>query len=287
MKMNREVLESYRMCELFAYSSKKPTRARFSLQEFRSHGCDKGPHCDGWGLAFYEKKYAQVYRDENPAAFSKWMDFLLTHEHYSNCVISHIRKATQGGVSLQNTQPFSRECHGARHVFAHNGSLENFKSTCVFDTYEPIGDTDSEYAFCMLMNEMRALWRSSASTPTLQQRTELLSRLFGRWSSFGPANVLYSDGEYLFAFANRRTQSDGERRAPGLHYISRDEREHRQANCLAGLDLDGEVGEITLFASVPLSQEAWQPFAENELIVCQQGKIVAQIVVPNQSESVS
>ena len=263
------------MCELFAFSSSSPTRARFSLEEFRHHGCDTGPHCDGWGLAFYEDKFAQVYRDEKPAAFSEWMSFLLSHEHYSKCVISHIRKATQGGISLQNTQPFSRECHGARHVFAHNGNLKNFKERCSFDRYQPIGDTDSEYAFCTLMDAMQVLWRESP--PTLDQRLSVLSENFAAWSPLGPANIIYSDGEYLFAFANRRTQADGNIKPPGLYYLSRDEETHRCFNNLAGVELEGHLENITLFASVPLSTESWQPFKENELLVCKNGEIISSV----------
>ena len=263
------------MCELFAFSSSGPTRARFSLEEFRLHGCDKGPHCDGWGLAFYQGKYAQIYRDEKPAAFSEWMSFLLNHEHYSCCVISHIRKATQGKVSLQNTQPFSRECCGVRHVFAHNGNLNNFKESCKFGRYQPIGDTDSEFAFCTLMDAVQVLWNES--TPSLEQRMEVVSEKFTAWSPLGPANIIYSDGEYLFAFANRRTQLDGNIKPPGLYYLNRDEETHRRMNRLVGVELDGHVKEITLFASVPLSTEPWQPFESNELLVCKNGQIVAKM----------
>ena len=263
------------MCELFAFSSSSPTRARFSLEEFRLHGCHKGPHCDGWGLAFYEGKFAQVYRDEKPAAYSEWMSFLLSHEHYSNCVISHIRKATQGAISLQNTQPFSRECHGARHVFAHNGNLKDFKERCSFDNYHPIGDTDSEYAFCTLMDAVQSLW--DGSSPSLQQRLSVLSEKFSDWSPLGPANIIYSDGEYLFAFANRRTQADGNIKPPGLYYLSRDEETHKRLNKLMGVELDGHVSELTLFASVPLSAESWRPFEANQLIACKEGQIVAKL----------
>ena len=263
------------MCELFAFSSSKPTRARFSLNEFRLHGCAKGPHCDGWGLAFFDGKYAQVHREVTPAAYSEWMNFLLNHEIYSTCVISHIRKATQGGVNLQNTQPFSRESHGARHVFTHNGNLEGFKETCVFDRYEPIGDTDSEFAFCSLMDRVHSLWNKSV--PTLDQRIELLSGIFSGWSPLGPANIIYSDGEYLFAFANRRTQLDGKIAPPGLHFLQRDEETHRRLNDLVGVELDSKAQDIILFASVPLSEESWCPFKENELLVCKDGQILEQV----------
>lgn len=263
------------MCELFAFSSSKPTRARLSLDEFRLHGCAKGPHCDGWGVAFYEGKYAQIYREEKPAAYSELMSFLLNHEIYSCCVISHIRRATQGSISLQNTQPFSRESHGVLHVFAHNGNLKDFKESCIFDRYEPIGDTDSEFAFCNLMDSVYSLWNESA--PALEQKIDLLSKIFSGWSRLGPANIIYSDGEYLFAFANRRTQLDGNIKPPGLHYLRRDGETHRRVNKLAGIELDGSAQEIMLFASVPLSQEPWCPFKENELIVCKNGQILKKV----------
>lgn len=148
------------------------------------------------------------------------MGFLLDHGIYSNCVICHIRKAIQGSISLQNTQPFARESHGIQHLFAHNGNLKKFKENCVFERYEPIGDTDSEFAFCSLMDNVYSLW--NGLTPTLEQRVALLSRLFSEWSRLGPANIIYSDGEYLFAFANRRTQLDGNIKPPGLYYLQCD-----------------------------------------------------------------
>ena len=266
------------MCELFAFSSSNPTRARFSLDEFRLHGCAKGPCCDGWGLAFYDGKYAQIFREEKPAAYSQWMNFLLHHENYSKCVISHIRKATQGSINLQNTQPFSRENHGVIHVFSHNGDLKDFKNNCVFDRYKPIGDTDSEFAFCNLMDSMYSLW--DESPPTLGQRIDLLSGIFSGWSCLGPANIIYSDGEYLFAFANRRTQLSGNIEPPGLYYLQRDEETHKHLNNLIGIQLDDSTAQyITLFASVPLSKESWRPFKENELVVCKDGKILNEVQV--------
>lgn len=263
------------MCEVFAFSCSKPVRARFLLDKFRQHGCATGPHCDGWGVAFYKGKDAQIYREEKPAAYSELLEFLLDHKIDSNCVICHIRRAIQGCISLQNTQPFSRESHGVRYLFAHNGNLKNFKESCVFARYQPIGDTDSEFAFCKLMDSVYLLWNESA--PTLEQRIALLGKIFSGWARLGPANIIYSDAEYLFAFANRRTQSDGNIKPPGLYYLQRDEEPDRCVNKLAGIELNGSAQAITLFASVPLSKEPWCPFKENELIVCKNGHILKKI----------
>ncbi|MBE9538102.1 MAG: hypothetical protein IMF06_03415, partial [Proteobacteria bacterium] len=64
---------------------------------------------------------------------------------------------------------------------------------------------------------------------------------------------------------------------PGLHYLSRDEETHKRLNKLMGVELDGHVSGITLFASVPLSTEPWRPFEANELIACKEGQIVAKL----------
>jgi glutamine phosphoribosylpyrophosphate amidotransferase len=45
-------------------------------------------------------------------------------------VIAHIRKATQGGVALENTHPFQRELWGRYWVFAHNGDLKEYARAC-------------------------------------------------------------------------------------------------------------------------------------------------------------
>jgi len=132
------------MCELFALSSKLPTLASFSLEEFSRHGGNTGPHRDGWGLAFYEDGYAQVFREAQSASNSKWMQFLKEHQHRSQCLISHIRLATQGEPALRNTQPFSREIGGCRHVFCHNGDVSGIFEAMQPSRFKPIGETDSE-----------------------------------------------------------------------------------------------------------------------------------------------
>ncbi len=127
-------------------------------------GSDVSGNPDGWGVAYLDNADAQLIRESTPAATSPYIAFLESHGPASKLIISHVRRASAGDRSLANTQPFARILSGRAHVFAHNGNLQAFKATCVFDTYEPIGDTDSEYAFCVLMNEMRALWLRKVQT---------------------------------------------------------------------------------------------------------------------------
>jgi len=269
------------MCELFAVSSKVPTNVSFSLDEFSKHGGKTAHHKDGWGLAFYDGSYAQVFREEKPAANSEWMNFLRNHQHESNCVISHIRYATQGKVALKNTQPYSRELGGQRHVFCHNGNLSNFNVKAHLTDYKPIGDSDSELAFCYLLSKLKKLWHGNK--PTLKDRVKVIQSVFDFFSTLGPANFLYSDGDYLYAYANKRTQKNGEIKSPGMFYLLRECHCTPDKSQLAGVmikEVDKAVAiqqKLVIFSSVPLSKEHWRPFVENQLIITKQGRIVRNL----------
>ena len=261
------------MCELFALSSQLPTRVTFSLEEFSRHGASDNGLADGWGLAFYDGPDAQLFRETRPAASSEWMKFILSHSYYSHCVMSHIRHATTGSVALRNTQPFSRVLKGQRHVFCHNGDLEHIQSRIKLDQFSPIGETDSEYGFCRLMNRLGTLWQGEA--PTLDERIDVISEVFVELSCLGSANILYSDSEFLYAFAHQRTQDNGRMEAPGIYY------QERHCDCDpdalqdSGVQVHNMAQDLVLFASVPLSIEGWHACAASQLMVVKRGKVIA------------
>jgi glutamine amidotransferase len=167
------------MCELFAVSSSFPTCVNVCLHEFQQHGGSYNKITDGWGMAFYEGNDARIIRETDAAYQSQHMDFIRTHDYSSSYMLSHIRQATVGETRLQNTQPFSRELGGRLHVFAHNGDLENMKGHLEPDAeFLPIGNSDSEFAFCDLMGCLKnvggpgagrwstgSAWKSSVTTP--------------------------------------------------------------------------------------------------------------------------
>jgi len=73
-------------------------------------------------------------------------------------VISHIRQASAPkALSYANTHPFVRELYGYAHVFAHTGELPGLFKDPRFEPgcYFPLGETDSEKAFCSLMDRLR------------------------------------------------------------------------------------------------------------------------------------
>src|SRR6516225_5990362 len=165
------------MCELFCLSSRLPTVVSFSLEAFARRGGRDSRNLDGWGLAYYDDGDARLYREPEPAGDSAWLSFVERRRVASTLVLSHLRHATRGRISLANTQPFARELGGRLHVFAHNGRLDDieFQQAGRWDRFQPIGDTDSEIAFCILLQRLSELWRGSVE-PSLDDRLAIVER---------------------------------------------------------------------------------------------------------------
>lgn len=266
------------MCELFAFSSATPTAVRISFAELAAHGGGTGPHADGWGSAFYQDRDAVIVREPSAAHGSACMQFMLDHAVRSRTVIAHVRKAIRGERSLVNTQPFSRELGGRLHVFAHNGMLpgvERLRGRAAA-RFMPMGATDSEEAFCILLDRLRLLWEGAASLPSLAARRRVIAEFAAELRELGPANFIYSDADLLFAHAHRRTQADGVIRPPGLHWRCVD-CAAAQEEQLAGVNMEQQMlpQPLALIASVPLSAEPWLPLQPGELIVLQEGRRLA------------
>ena len=265
------------MCELFAISSSRKTNVTFSLDEFSKHGGLTGPHKDGWGIAFYVNKDVQIIKEATSAANSEYFRFVNAHKIQSKLVISHIRKATQGGTNLENTQPFCRELGGRMHVFAHNGDLKGIQNRNLLEhTFaQPLGDTDSEFAFCGLMASLEEIWRQQHA-PSIEDRINIIQYFAGLIKPLGPANFIYSDSEYLFAHGHKRTHGDDKiPKPPGLYFLCRTcQVDDITKPNIAGLKIQSDSIEqkVVLIASVPLTNENWTPFHEGELAVFQNGE---------------
>src|SRR5207342_839175 len=113
----------------------------------------------------------------------------------SENIVAHIRKATQGRVALENTHPFVRELWGRYWVFAHNGDLQDYAPR-LHGAFRPVGDTDSERAFCWLMQELA---KAHAGVPTVDELSHTPRELLPQPARHGNFNVLLSNGQALWA----------------------------------------------------------------------------------------
>jgi predicted glutamine amidotransferase len=265
------------MCELLALSSRCPAQLDFSLKTLAAHSGAASTTRDGWGVAFYQGNDVALFREPMAASDSALVRFLQSHGTSTSLAISHIRHATRGAVDLSNTQPFVRELGGRAHVFAHNGNLVGIDhdGNLGFDRYRPIGTTDSEHAFCALLERIHGLWKSACPAPTIQQRHSVVAQFATDLSRLGPANFLYTDGDALYAHGHRRIQgASGLVAPPGLWLWSCSCTDLDQAVRASGVTVAPGFQEMVMVASVPLTSDAWRPLAEGELIVVSAGKIV-------------
>ena len=185
------------MCQLLGMNCNTPTDVRFSFSGFAQRAGNTGDHTDGWGIALFEEKGLRHFVDHQRAVTSPVAQLIREYPIKSCNVIAHIRKATQGVTSLQNCHPFVRELWGRNWVLAHNGDLKNYAPK-LHSHFRPIGDTDSERAFCWIMQE---LWKSHAGLPSIEELTHTLRDLAARIAPHGTFNFLLSNGEALWAHA--------------------------------------------------------------------------------------
>lgn len=187
------------MCELLGMNCNVPTDIRFSFSGLIPRGGRTGPHRDGWGIAFYEGRGCRCFHDPRASCDSEIANLVQTHSVKSLNVICHIRKATNGRVCLANTHPFVRELWGRSWAFAHNGRLKGIKKLPL-SFYRPIGTTDSEHAFCWILDQVRTKFPNPPrSTVALQT---LIRELAERVNSHGSFNMLLCDSQILYCFCS-------------------------------------------------------------------------------------
>ncbi len=259
------------MCQLLGMNCNTPTDIVFSFEGFRRRGGVTDVHADGFGIAFFEGKGVRIYQDDLPSASSPIADLIKTYQIKSKNVLAHIRKATQGQVSLANTHPFMRELWGEYWLFAHNGHLQNteelFKKN-QHQYYRAVGTTDSEQAFCYILEQLRQKFPSKPSQEELFQE---IKNLTYHIRSAGIFNFVLTNGQWMIAHASTL-----------LHYIIR-EAPFGEAKLLDD-DINIDFAAVTtptdrvaVIATLPLtSNENWLQLAQNELLMFQEGHIIAQ-----------
>jgi len=243
------------MCQLLGMNGNTPTDIVFSFTGFSTRAEE---HQDGFGIAFFEGAGLRLFVDAQSARHSPVADLVRRYPIHSNNVIAHIRKATQGRIALENTHPFVRELWGRYWAFAHNGNLTGYAPR-LHASFHPVGDTDSERAFCWLMQELA---KSHASLPSVDELTRTLRELVPKVRSFGTFNFLLSNGDALWAYCSTK-----------LHWLVRQHpfatatlKDHDWTVNFAELNQPGDRAAVIV--TTPLTEnESWSAFEPNELKV--------------------
>jgi glutamine amidotransferase len=146
------------MCRIFGFRSVIQSQVHRSLVSADNALMQQSDrHPDGWGVAYYNAGAPHVIK----AVSSAQVDHLFRRVSgivASETVLAHLRKATQGSLSIINTHPFQF----GHWVFVHNGNIKGFAELRdeLVGRVPPIlrrfilGDTDSEVFFYLLLGHM-------------------------------------------------------------------------------------------------------------------------------------
>jgi len=209
-------------------------------------------HGHGWGVAehpngvpFVEKQAWAAYHGEH---FKK-----TAARVYSKNVIAHVRRATVGPPSIENTHPF---VHGT-WLFAHNGTIPYFDQVRepLLAALDPLhrteikGSTDSEHIFRYLMT----LWGHDPQRPLMETLRMGLEQIIAWCGEVEPErsislNVLWTNGEQMVGSRLNRT----------LWYLERDGIVHCEICGQTHVHHDPKQHYRALeIASEPITHEKW------------------------------
>jgi predicted glutamine amidotransferase len=254
------------MCQLLGMNCNVPTDICFSFEGFHVRGGLTDHHRDGFGIAFFEGEGCRVFLDSKATIESPVADLVRQYPIHSKNVIAHIRKATQGTIALQNCHPFQRELWGRYWIFAHNGNLENFQPKGL-ESFQPVGQTDSERAFCYLLEKLRRAFPQGYPEPSDIAR--FLPSVVAEVAAHGLFNFLLSNGEFLIAHCSNN-----------LHYLIRqapfgDAHLIDQDLTMDFSQVTGQNDKVAVIASFPLTDnETWTPMLPGQLLMFREGELV-------------
>ncbi|WP_299007769.1 class II glutamine amidotransferase [uncultured Shewanella sp.] len=256
------------MCELLAMSANVPTDIVFSFTGLAERGGVTGPHVDGWGITFYEGKGSRSFKDACPSSESYIATMIKSFPIKSELVISHIRQANRGGVALENTHPFMRELWGKYWTYAHNGQLSGYEDTLLSSRFLPVGDTDSEQAFCWILDKV--LEKFGAIKPSdMIPVYRYIAKLADKIRQLGVFNMILSDGDFLMNYCSNN-----------LCYITR-KAPFGKAKLIdtdVVVDFDKETTPndiVTVIATRPLTHnEEWRILSPGQWTLFRKGEVV-------------
>lgn len=257
------------MCQLMGMSANVPTDARFSFTGLVERAGRTDIHKDGWGLLFYIGPGVQEFRDLKAGSECDVANFLKQQCIKSDIVISHIRQANVGALTLENTHPFRRELWGQNWGFAHNGQLEGIHDKLPLGRFLPIGSTDSEHIFCWLLAQIESAFPVRPSDP--QELYDFIYAQREYLHNYGVCNFLLSDSDVLMAHCSNKLQWVT-RRAPFGPALLKD--------IEVSVDFAQETTPndvVTVLATEPLTtNETWTPMQPGEMLVFREGEIIAR-----------
>ena len=178
------------MCRVFGCVAAEPVSIRHELLEAENPLIRQSEdHDSGWGMAVYKRAEGAepelVRFAEAAHADGEFKNATGMRGRIFNV---HVRRATMGELTPENTHPF---CLGS-YTLGHNGTIVRYPKLLEPGMRQPNGDTDSEHLFNLLMHDFDDGDPVACLRETMRRAVDC--------SPFSGLNVLFSDGEKLFAY---------------------------------------------------------------------------------------
>jgi predicted glutamine amidotransferase len=236
------------MCRLFGAAASAPVDISFELLEADNPVVEQSEeHDSGWGIAYYRDGQPHVQRF--PHAAHGDHAFHEAAEALSTLFVVHVRRATLGGLKLENTHPFSRDLY----TYCHNGTILGSNALLELSDRAPLGETDSERFF----NALMAGFEAGNVIGSLRRTVEAVCDR----CSFSALNFLFCDGRRLYAYRlgiyelYRRVRNLDLDTDTRTHYHVHLERPHDE--------------QVAMVSSERLSEDdPWTAFEQDQLLVC-------------------
>jgi glutamine amidotransferase len=236
------------MCRLFGAAASDPIDVRFELLHSDNSILRQSErHDSGWGSAFYHDGEPVIHRFPNAAHADETFDEATAGR--SELIMVHVRRATIGDLSLDNTHPFS----DGPFTYCHNGTILKASELVPLADRQPRGDTDSERFFNLLMTGFDADDVVGSLRRTVEQVCDTCQ--------FSALNFLFCDGKRLYGYRLGIYRLFWLVRAVDLdtdtetHHHVHLERPHAE--------------RVVLMSSEMLDEtRAWEELGQDELLVC-------------------
>ena len=175
------------MCRVLGSVASEPVSLRHELLEAERALVRPGNSDEGWGMAAYRRAEGEepICARYPHGAGADLQDIADTKARLHH---AHVRQATTGDCTPENTHPF---CLGP-YSFSHNGTILNIKQLIDPSIEAATGETDSERLFRLVMHHLD----SSDPIDGLRYAVQATIERF----PFSSLSFLFCDGERLYAY---------------------------------------------------------------------------------------
>jgi transglutaminase-like putative cysteine protease/predicted glutamine amidotransferase len=259
------------MSDFFAMSFDSLSSPSVSLKAFEDAST---PGTAGWGLGWYpnDDNAAMIIKDPGSRKAQIFAKTLSDWNVFRSTVFLCKVRGAAKRYTQQDTQPFSRNFAGREWLFLHNGDLDKAKLKLAYREsspfLEPLGKTDSELAFCYLLNQIH--WNGAKRLADIEW--EGYVKWFRVLDTFGTASIVLSDGQVMIVYHGKQATTDlfFSRRIPP-HQNTKLTSEHITVDISDSLDTHKTAIFLT---SCDFHEEGWQKVDLGEMLVIRRAQLI-------------